>query len=54
MGTRLAIDEFYEVYGFYPKTISVDRGMDSAANNEYSIRKGIYTYIHTGNGFWQL
>jgi hypothetical protein len=23
----LAIDEFYEVYGFYPKTISVDRGM---------------------------
>ena len=42
---RLAIDEFYEVYGFYPKTISVDRGMDSAANNEYSIRKGIYAYI---------
>jgi hypothetical protein len=44
---RLAIDEFHEVYGFYPRIISVDRGMDSAANNENSIEKGIYAYTQT-------
>ena len=42
---RLAIDEFYGFYGFYPRIISVDRGMDSVANNEYSVDKGIEAYI---------
>lgn len=40
-----AIDEFRQVYGFYPKIISVDRGMDSAGNNEYAAGKGIDAYI---------
>jgi hypothetical protein len=40
-----AIDEFRRVYGFYPKIISVDRGMDSAGNNEYAAGKGIDAYI---------
>jgi Transposase DDE domain len=42
---RLAIDEFYVVYGFYPRIISVDRGMDSVANNDYSVEKGIEAYL---------
>lgn len=42
---RLAIDEFYGFYGFYPKTISVDRGMDSVANNDSSVEKDICAYL---------
>jgi len=34
---RNAIDEFHEVYGFYPRIISVDREMDSAENRPHEI-----------------
>lgn len=39
------IEDFYKVYGFYPDIMSVDRGMDSKNNNEYSKEKGIDAYI---------
>jgi hypothetical protein len=42
---RKAIDEFHVVYRFYPMIISVDRGMDSAENNDYSVERGIEAYI---------
>jgi transposase len=45
---RKAIDEFHVVYGFYPMIISVDRGMDSAENNDYSVERGIEAYISKG------
>jgi hypothetical protein len=42
---REAIDEFHVVYGFYPRIISVDLGMDSAENNDDSVERGIEAYI---------
>jgi hypothetical protein len=39
------IENFREVYGFYPEIISVDKGMDSEKNNEFCKGKGIGAYI---------
>ena len=43
------LSRFYDTYGFYPDMLSIDRGMDSAANNEFCIAKGISAYIHARN-----
>lgn len=39
------LTQFYDTYGFYPDILSVDKGMDSAANNEFCIKKKISAYI---------
>ncbi len=39
------IEDFYEVYGFYPETMSLDKGMDSEKNNVFCKGKGIGAYI---------
>ncbi len=39
------IEDFHEVYGFYPDILSIDKGMDSEKNNEFCKEKGIGTYI---------
>ena len=39
------IEDFHEVYGFYPGLLSVDKGMDSEKNNEFCKDKGIGAYI---------
>lgn len=39
------ITQFYEIYGFYPEMMSIDKGMDSAENNKFGNEKGIGTYI---------
>ncbi len=39
------IEDFHEMYGFYPEILSVDKGMDSEKNNEFCKEKGIGAYI---------
>ncbi len=39
------IEDFHEVYGFYPEIMSIDKGMDSEKNNEFCKDKGIEAYI---------
>jgi hypothetical protein len=39
------IEDFHEVYGFYPGLVSIDKGMDSEKNNKFCIEKGIRAYI---------
>lgn len=39
------IEDFHEVYGFYPEILSVDKGMDSEKNNKFCKDKGIGAYI---------
>ncbi len=39
------IEDFHEVYGFYPGFVSIDKGMDSEKNNKFCIEKGIGAYI---------
>lgn len=39
------IEDFHEVYGFYPDLMSMDKGMDSEKNNEFCRDKGIGAYI---------
>lgn len=43
------IEDFYEVYGFYPEIMSIDKGMDSEKNNEFCKDKGIGAYIQARN-----
>ncbi|MDW7727804.1 MAG: hypothetical protein SCH70_11970 [Candidatus Methanoperedens sp.] len=40
---------FYDTYGFYPGMLSIDKGIDSAANNEFCNAKGISAYIQARN-----
>ncbi len=39
------VEDFHEVYGFYPDILSLDKGMDSEKNNKFCIEKGIGAYI---------
>ncbi len=39
------IEEFHEVYGFYPDLVSIDKGMDSEKNNKFCKDKEIGAYI---------
>ncbi len=39
------IEEFHELYGFYPELLSIDKGMDSEKNNKFCKEKGIGAYI---------
>lgn len=39
------IEDFHEVFGFYPDALSIDKGMDSEKNNEFCKEKGIRAYI---------
>lgn len=39
------IENFHDVYGFYPNILSVDKGMDSEKNNEFCKDKEIGAYI---------
>lgn len=39
------IEDFHEVYGFYPELLSIDKGMDSEKNNKFCKEKGIGAYI---------
>ncbi len=43
------IEDFHEVYGFYPEILSVDKGMDSEKNNKFCKDKGIGAYIQARN-----
>jgi hypothetical protein len=42
---RELLTQFYETYGFYPSMLSTDKGMDSAANNDFCSEFGISAYI---------
>ena len=42
---REILIQFYETYGFYPSMLSTDKGMDSAANNNFCSKFGINAYI---------
>lgn len=39
------VEDFHEVYGFYPDLLSLDKGMDSEKNNKFCKEKGIGAYI---------
>jgi len=44
---RELLTQFYQTYGFYPSMLSTDKGMDSAANNDFCSEFGISAYIQT-------
>jgi hypothetical protein len=44
---RELLTQFHQTYGFYPSMLSTDKGMDSAANNDFCSEFGINAYIQT-------